>query len=405
MKNLTTIKDSIVYPGTLFCYFLLPPFAFFAPRSSVTIFLFLSIFSVVHFFLNDTFYSNFKRYSANHKTFSLGALLFLVWLGISAAEAYPFKEPISVFLKFSSMLFLGGILFEYIKSFSADKKRHFLKALFAGCVLGAIFVLVDVGIGGKFSEIKQCEPARVYAKITLIISMIAPLGLFYIKNHLLKLTWAAFFLIMFYFGYCDTATLSFITACSLYYLLKIDFIKTVFYKYIPIIVFLCIMILPFGMKKVFHFDDDTYLQKQKIIKEQSYKHRLEIWKDVTRVIDKKPLLGHGVNASKREDVIGANKKFTFEKDGQEITEPYGIHHPHNYILQLWLELGGIGALIWGFLTFYFLSQLKHYPSRKMGLMLFSGTQIHLLFSISIWQTWWWATLYFILPLLSVSRDE
>jgi O-antigen ligase len=405
MKNLTIIKDVIAYRCTLFCYFLLPVFSFFGPRSSVVIFSFLSLFSVAHFFENKNTYFNLKKHITNHKLFFLSGLLFLLWLSISVFTSSPLKEPLSVFFKFSSMLLLGGIFFEYIKSFSRDKKHNFLKALFLGCVAGAILLLVDINLGGKLGKIKQCEPARVYAKITLIISMIAPLALFYIKNPFLKLVWILFFMIMFYFGFCDTATLAFITACCLYYVLNIPFLKNAVYKYSGVIVFVFIMILPFGMKKALHFNGDTFLQNQKIIIEPSYQHRLEIWKHVIHAIGEKPIFGQGINSSKNDEVVGTDKKFIFEKEGQQITASYGIHHPHNYILQLWLELGGVGAFIWGLLTYFVLSHLTRYPARKPAILLFAASQIHLLFSISMWQTWWWAALYFIFPLLSVSNDE
>lgn len=405
MNNFMPRKEIISYRSTLLCFFLLPVFSFFSPRSSVVIFSFLSIFSILHFFTNITTYQTLKNHIVNNKFFSFGILLFLLCLSISAIQAYPSKEPLIVFFKFSSMLILGGLFFEYIKSFHSQKRNHFLKALFSGCVIGAVLLLSDVFLDGRLSVAKHYEPARVYAKITLIISMIAPLALFYIKKPVLKILWISFFLFMFYFGFCDTATLAFITSCCLYYILKISSLKHIIYRYSGLLVFLCILILPFGLKKAFHFNDENYLQNQKIITELSYKHRLEIWKDIISAIEKKPILGSGISSSKNEEIVGANKQFIFKKDSQTIVIPYAIHHPHNYILQLWLELGFIGAFIWGILTYYLLSKLKLFSSAKPILLLFCATQIHLLFSISMWQTWWWAALYFIFPLLSVLTDE
>lgn len=70
-------------------------------------------------------------------------------------------------------------------------------------------------------------------------------------------------------------------------------------------------------------------------------YRLHIWEFVVDKITEKPFLGYGAGASKRlgTDDVGTlqDKKFG------ELGEPIPVH-PHNAILQVWLEFGFAGAL-------------------------------------------------------------
>ena len=70
--------------------------------------------------------------------------------------------------------------------------------------------------------------------------------------------------------------------------------------------------------------------------------RIKIWTFTSQHILEEPVLGHGIDASKG---LATNAG-----DGQDFFQP-GIsvvsHHPHNIFLQIWLDFGMIGALLWG----------------------------------------------------------
>ena len=78
-------------------------------------------------------------------------------------------------------------------------------------------------------------------------------------------------------------------------------------------------------------------------------HRLAIWRTTVEYISKSPVVGIGLNGTRHlygdEDKIV--RKYATGKDDQTWTnraEPIPLH-AHNGILQIWLELGGLGALI------------------------------------------------------------
>lgn len=70
--------------------------------------------------------------------------------------------------------------------------------------------------------------------------------------------------------------------------------------------------------------------------------RIKIWTFTSQHILEEPVFGHGIDASKG--------LATDAGDGQGFFQP-GIsvvsHHPHNIFLQIWLDFGMIGALLWG----------------------------------------------------------
>ncbi len=70
--------------------------------------------------------------------------------------------------------------------------------------------------------------------------------------------------------------------------------------------------------------------------------RIKIWTATSQHILEEPVLGHGIDASKGLQ--------TETGGGQGFFQP-GIsvvsHHPHNIFLQIWLDFGMIGALLWG----------------------------------------------------------
>ena len=86
---------------------------------------------------------------------------------------------------------------------------------------------------------------------------------------------------------------------------------------------------------------------------RSYVHRLYIWEYVGQKISSNWILGYGGDSSRDESVGGETKQWPFlEKHGSTFINSDAIPlHPHNLPLQLWLELGAVGALLGGMLHF------------------------------------------------------
>jgi len=115
----------------------------------------------------------------------------------------------------------------------------------------------------------------------------------------------------------------------------------------------------------------------------SFIHRLYIWRYVSLKITEKPWLGWGATVSHK-----------FPMDQVELPVPgWGLlpSHPHNYILQLWLENGFLGVLLLALFQSALFWNLRHQRHRLFASLsgfYLSATIVMLSMSHSLWHKWW-----------------
>jgi O-antigen ligase len=139
----------------------------------------------------------------------------------------------------------------------------------------------------------------------------------------------------------------------------------------------------------------------------SYIHRLYIWQFVSHKITEKSLIGQGGDSSRAALVGGEEKVWsTINKAGEDMP----IHskaislHPHNLPLQIWLELGAVGAFIMAALSYFLLRGINRYSVKDAAIIVgfFAAASLTFLVNLGCWQSWWLATLVLIMPLLYAS---
>ncbi len=107
--------------------------------------------------------------------------------------------------------------------------------------------------------------------------------------------------------------------------------------------------------------------------------RLENWDFLSRRIAENPWTGFGVDTT---------RTMTFDTD-QKYFRGNTILHPHNVVLQLWIECGLIGVMYaLGVLAFLYhrLTSLS-LPTRIMPFAILGGLMVFLLVSWSCWASW------------------
>ncbi|MBL8701851.1 MAG: O-antigen ligase family protein [Alphaproteobacteria bacterium] len=122
-------------------------------------------------------------------------------------------------------------------------------------------------------------------------------------------------------------------------------------------------------------------------------HRAEIWAFVTDRIAEHPVLGWGLNAARA--IPG----------GKDQIQP-GIEklplHPHNALLQLWLELGAVGATIGAVIALLIVraaTDPAHDAATRIGMTAAAGAALMVAgTAYGLWQGWWMATLWLIAAL-------
>ncbi len=208
---------------------------------------------------------------------------------------------------------------------------------------------------------------------------------------------------------CDTAIVGLLLSLCAYGVASIE--SKIFWRFIQTKIIIICLCLPFIFNTF--LTDKNIHEINKFIRSYSYIHRLYIWQYTSKKIMERPWIGFGLGASAEDKVGGefATKPFYWEFKNGEGFHPSPIQgkkipkHPHNMILQWWLECGLLGALWWTALLVFLVEKIRLYqtPTRKIAFAFFTSNIMIILFSIGFWQSWWWATWLFLLPLITISR--
>ena len=127
-------------------------------------------------------------------------------------------------------------------------------------------------------------------------------------------------------------------------------------------------------------------------------HRLLIWTFTSEHILSRPVSGWGFNTSR---VMPGGK----DKLDGETALPL---HPHNGALQLWLELGAIGAFLGAALAAAASEAVRRYSkdrlSQAAGSACLAAALFVFLLSYGAWQSWWMAALFIAAACVAATRD-
>jgi O-antigen ligase len=123
--------------------------------------------------------------------------------------------------------------------------------------------------------------------------------------------------------------------------------------------------------------------------------RLMIWKFATEKIMERPLLGWGFDAARR--IPGGGDRFVIrDAAGRFVTAELNLPlHSHNQILQIWLELGAVGALIVALTGAAIIVRTASLPplARESSLALATSVVVVDCLSYGAWQSWWIAVVF------------
>ncbi|MDX2259337.1 MAG: O-antigen ligase family protein [Hyphomicrobiaceae bacterium] len=129
----------------------------------------------------------------------------------------------------------------------------------------------------------------------------------------------------------------------------------------------------------------------------SAKHRVVIWGFAAEEIMEAPLIGVGADATRKAMKVAATEEG--EREDLGYFKSAYADHAHNVYLQVWYELGVVGAglfLVAGLAVLWAVSALSP-AAQPFGLATFALTAGLIGFSYSLWQPWFMAT-----PILAIA---
>lgn len=113
--------------------------------------------------------------------------------------------------------------------------------------------------------------------------------------------------------------------------------------------------------------------------------RIAIWQSFGAAVQKRPVLGSGFAASTRmaDDPVAGTV-------AEPLRRMLGAGHPHNAFLQIWVELGGLGALVAAALIALLCRAMLDLDgmARRLAIGLGAATLSIWAVSHGAWQAWW-----------------
>ncbi len=141
-------------------------------------------------------------------------------------------------------------------------------------------------------------------------------------------------------------------------------------------------------------------------------HRIHIWRNTAALIPDAPILGRGLDSSRMLYDGSTQEAFIFLPDRAgggftSLSEPIPLH-PHNFVLQVWLELGAMGALLLSGLLIALVHSISSLRGARERFVSFGALTCGIIIanvSFGAWQSWWLASLFLtVILVVALTRD-
>ncbi|HZH50325.1 MAG TPA: O-antigen ligase family protein [Microvirga sp.] len=123
--------------------------------------------------------------------------------------------------------------------------------------------------------------------------------------------------------------------------------------------------------------------------EHHTRERVDLWRSFSAAVRAQPVLGAGFGVSPRMRQTPVRWKVP-----RELRRMLAIGHPHSTPLQIWVELGAVGAFLALVVLLLVLRNIRRQPHLigSMSLALFAGAASVAMVGHGAWQGWWAASL-------------
>jgi len=306
----------------------------------------------------------------------------------------------------------GGLLFLTIKNLTREEKKLVLKFFLAGFLLVICIVVLEILLGGpifitlkdqvfSIARVKTGELSGIFwlNPIMVVLSLfIWPIALGMYKKLFVSLInkYSGLFIVGgFVIVFILSIIISFSSATfSLFCGILGAILILIFGRRVAIISSIVLAIVSFSIPFGLSMLQDPISQINSLIPvPTSAEHRIRIWKFTSDKAVENSILGWGMNASK---TIPGGSAFLFTKEGKHIGRSLPLH-PHNVILQTWLELGLPGIILFVALCIFIIMTSVNRLRLTFESAAIFGQFVTILgianLSFGIWQAWWIAAIW------------
>ncbi|HUT50604.1 MAG TPA: O-antigen ligase family protein [Alphaproteobacteria bacterium] len=333
-------------------------------------------------------------------------LALLVWIAISLAYAPDMKAGLTLLLKLGAYGACGLALVSVTLEHGAAMRRGAGYVHLVGGLAVAGALCVDYVSGGAVSTLlfggsAQMGAANRNTTAIVYLALFAWLICVWLRGH--GYTWVAaappMLAIVFAWLFGQfAAVLALLVGAVVFGLAMLRPRSTG-----SAVALLCaafVIVAPVGGKLL---APGPWLRSAPVLIQFSAYHRMKIWAFAADRIVERPLLGWGIDASRR--IPGGNTIVEIDRYMADPNQRYRTRavimplHPHNAALQVWLELGVVGALLLAALCGGIPLACTRAPwsrtSIAAGLAMFSTAYVLAMLSFSLWQSRWHALLWLV----------
>jgi|GEM_PF-835683 len=321
-------------------------------------------------------------------------LLFAAWCLISCLFTIKPLNSLISFTQVFIILFLGL----FVSNFKQFQNRLQLKkALMLGILTAILLFFIEYSSHGFLTRIFKANfSLYMLDRGCALLSITAWVGIIILlSNNKTRYALMLYVLVLYLLSISDSSAsfLGFTVGGIVFILARV--MKLVFSKLIISGLIIGSLLFPVIAKQM----NPIYLSEKYLSNQGSSVHRLFIWHFVVGKILEKPVTGYGFGSSKYIKV-----------KENEIVDYKGIKwhplplHPHNNILQITLELGLIGLVLFLSLIYKYLKQISNIEDgnfRAISFACFINYYIIGMVSYNIWQIWWVASSVWILILMKL----
>jgi O-antigen ligase len=306
----------------------------------------------------------------------------------------------------------GGLLFVTIKNLTGEEKKVVLKFFLAGFLIVICIVVFEILLGGpifialkdqvfSIERVRSGEFSGIFwlNPIMVVLSLfIWPIALGMYKKLFISIMnkYSGFFVVSgFVIVFILTIIIGFSSAtlglsCGLFGALLIF----IFGRRAAVTASMLLAVVSFSIPFCLNMLQDPISQINSLMPlPSSAEHRIGIWKFTSDKTVENPIIGWGMNASK---TIPGGTAFLYTKDGKHIGRSLPLH-PHNVILQTWLELGLPGVILFVALCIFIIMTSVNRFRLKFESAAIFGQFITILgianLSFGMWQAWWIAAIW------------
>tara|TARA_X000000950_G_scaffold127130_1_gene158935 strand:- start:2179 stop:3429 length:1251 start_codon:yes stop_codon:yes gene_type:complete len=160
-----------------------------------------------------------------------------------------------------------------------------------------------------------------------------------------------------------------------------------------------VMVAPWMVQTLFTFCAESVSMKGSWMAHAYMADRMEIWDYIARKALENPLYGFGIEATRHIERFDTQMLYTPTDH---------ILHPHNFVMQIWIEFGAIGAVLLAALLVYItriISIFEKIEDRRFAIAIYLSMLFLAATTYGIWQSWWLGLMGYMMAAVALLTKE